>query len=154
MEAVVDDPDAFADRHREFHSIERESFTNPFIDELVAAMYRQLHRYQRIHAVRQRYPADFLTLDGLTVDALDARDGVRARRTLEFHLLDAGIAFLHDVDPEYVPTLLLDVARANGVEIETDERGNVPRGARVSWAWPCETLPELETAYLTYETAT
>lgn len=154
MEAVVDDPDAFADRHREFHSIERESFTNPFIDELVAAMYRQLHRYQRIHAVRQRYPADFLTLDGLTVDALDARDGVRARRTLEFHLLDAGIAFLHDVEPEYVPTLLLDVARANGVEIETDDRGNVARGARVSWASPCETLPELETAYLTYEPAT
>jgi hypothetical protein len=114
-------------------------------------MYRHLHRYQRIHAVRQRYPAGFLELDRLTVDALDARDGVRARRTLELHLLDAGIAFLHDVDAEYVPTLLVDVARANGVEIETDEGGNVPRGARITWSSPCATLPRLETAYLLYE---
>lgn len=151
MEACVDDADAFADVHREFHTAEREAFTNPFIDDLVAAMYRHLHRFQRIHAVRQRYPSDFLALDRLTVDALASHDGQAARRALELHLLDAGIAFLLDVDPGYVPALLVEVAAANGVTIETDGSGAVPRGARVSWSTPCASLPPLRTAYLTYD---
>jgi DNA-binding GntR family transcriptional regulator len=151
MERCVADADAFADVHREFHTAEREGFTNPFIDELVAAMYRHLHRFQRIHSVRQRYPRDFLALDRVTVDALAAGDGLAARRALELHLLDAGIAFLLDVDPGYVPRLLVGVAAANGVTIETDADGTVPRGARVAWATPCPSLPALRTAYLTYE---
>jgi DNA-binding GntR family transcriptional regulator len=150
MEACVDDADRFAAVHREFHTVERESFTNPFIDELVAAMYRHLHRYQRIHAVRQRYPRDFLALDRVTVDALEARDGVKARRALELHLLDAGLAFLLDVDPAYVPKLLVDVAAANGMVIETDEAGAVPRGASVSWSG-ASSLPPLRTSYLTFD---
>lgn len=151
MEECVDDAETFAAVHREFHTVERESFTNPFIDELVAAMYRHLHRHQRIHAVRQRYPRDFLTLDRLTVDALEAHDGLAARRALELHLLDAGIAFVQDVDPAHAPALLLDVARANGVAIEVAADGTVPRGARIRWSSPCPTLPAIRTAYLTYE---
>ena len=153
MEACVEDADAFADVHRDFHAAEREGFTNPFIDELVAAMYRHLHRFQRIHAVRQRYPRDFLALDRATVRALAARDGIAARRALELHLLDAGIAFLLDVDPGYVPSLLVGVAAANGVTIETASGGAVPRGARVGWPTPCASLPALRTAYLTYDPA-
>jgi len=151
MEACVDDTDAFADVHREFHTAEREAFTNPFIDDLVAAMYRHLHRFQRIHAVRQRYPHDFLALDRVTVEALARRDGIAARRALELHLLDAGIAFLLDVDPDYTPRLLVEVAAANGVAIETNDGGVVPRGARISWSMPCPSLPPLRTAYLTYD---
>lgn len=151
MESCVEDAEAFAEVHRDFHTVEREAFTNPFIDGLVAAMYRHLHRFQRIHAVRQRYPRDFLALDRVTVDALARGDGVAARRALELHLLDAGIAFLLDVDPTYVPALLVEVAGANGVAIETDGSGAVPRGARVSWSTPCRTLPPLRTAYLVHE---
>ena len=114
-------------------------------------MYRHLHRFQRIHAVRQRYPRDFLALDRVTVEALARGDGVAARRALELHLLDAGIAFLLDVDPSYVPALLVEVAGANGVSIETEGTGAVPRGARVSWSTPCRTLPALRTAYLVHE---
>lgn len=153
MQGCVDDADTFAAVHREFHTVERASFTNPFIDELVTAMYRHLHRFQRIHAVRQRYPQDFLRLDRVTVDALEARDGLCARRALELHLLDAGIAFVVDVDAAYTPSLLLDVARANGVEIETDEEGSVPPGARITWSSPCPTLPRLQTTHLVYEPA-
>ncbi len=151
MQACVDDADAFAAVHREFHTVERASFTNPFIDGLVAAMYRHLHRYQRIHAVRQRYPHDFLALDRATVDALESGDGLCARRVLELHLLDAGIAFVRDVDASYEPTLLVDVARANGLQIETDADGRVTRGARVVWRTPCGTVPRLRTAYLAYD---
>lgn len=150
MAACVDDAEAFARVHRDFHTAERQSFTNPFIDGLVADMYRHLHRHQRIHAVRQRYPQEFLAIDRVTVDALAAGDGLAARRALELHLLDAGLAFLLDVDPAYRPGLLLDVARANDIEIEVHEDGAVPRGARVSWSIPCPTLPALSTAFLTY----
>ena len=151
MEDCVDDADAFADVHRDFHTAEREAFTNPFIDDLVAAMYRHLHRFGRIHAVRQRYPRDFLALDRVTVEALGRGDGVAARRALELHLLDAGIAFLLDVDPDYVPRLLVEVSAANGVSIETTSDGAVRRGARIAWSTPCPTLPPLRTAYLVYE---
>ncbi|HJU47105.1 MAG TPA: GntR family transcriptional regulator [Gaiellaceae bacterium] len=153
MEACLDDAEAFATVHRAFHTVERQSFTNPFIDELATAMYRHLHRHQRIHAVRQRYPQDFLVLDRLTVDALEARDGLVARRILELHLLDAGIAFVQDVDPSYVPGLLLDVARANGVEIAAAADAAVPRGTPIRWTIPCPRLPALHAAYLAYAPA-
>jgi DNA-binding GntR family transcriptional regulator len=151
MEAAVDDPAAFAVAHREFHTIERESFTSPFIDELVLNMYRHLQRHQRTRIARSYAPVDFLRLDRETVDALEAGDGLRARRTLEFHLVDAAISFLGEADENHRPAVLLAVTRANGMTIEADEDGVVTRPARVSWSVLCSTLPALRTPYLVFE---
>jgi DNA-binding GntR family transcriptional regulator len=151
MEAAVDDPAAFAVAHREFHTIERESFTSPFIDGLVLDMYRHLHRHQRTRIARSYAPVDFLRLDRGTVDALEAGDGLRARRTLEFHLVDAAISFLGDADENHRPAVLLGVTRANGMLVETDAAGLVPRPARVRWSVACPTLPALSTPYLEFE---
>lgn len=151
MEAAADEPAAFADAHRELHTIARESFTSPFIDELVLGMCRHLHRYERTRIARSYAPAYSLQLDRETVDALEAGDGLRARRTLEFHLIDAALSFLVEADESHRPALLLAVARSNGMTIEADEEGTVPRPARVEWAVPCSTLPELRTPYLVYE---
>jgi DNA-binding GntR family transcriptional regulator len=151
MESVVDDPAAFAVAHREFHTIERESFTSPFIDELVLNMYRHLHRHQRTRIARSYAPVDFLGLDRETVDALEAGDGLRARRTLEFHLVDAAISFLVEADENHRPAVLLAVTRANGMTVEADEDGIVARPARVRWSVPCPTLPALRTPYLVFE---
>lgn len=151
MEAAVDDAAAFAVAHREFHTIERESFTSPFIDELVLNMYRHLHRHHRTRIARSYAPVDFLRLDRETVDALEAGDGLRARRTLEFHLVDAAISFLGEADENHRPAVLLAVTRANGMTIEADGDGAVPRPARVQWSVPCRTLPALRTPYLVFE---
>ena len=151
MEAAVDDAAAFAVAHREFHTIERESFTSPFIDELVLNMYRHLHRHQRTRIARSHAPVDFLRLDRETVDALEAGDGLRARRTLEFHLVDAAISFLVEADENHRPAVLLAVTRANGMTIEADEDGGVARPAHVGWGTPCPTLPALRTPYLVFE---
>jgi hypothetical protein len=151
MESAVDDPAAFAVAHREFHTVERATFTSPFIDELVVNMYRHLHRHQRTRLAREYAPADFLRLDRETVEALAAGDGLRARRTLEFHLVDAAISFLGDADENHRPAVLLAVTRANGMEIEADADGVVPRPARVRWSVPCPSLPGLRTPYLYYE---
>mgnify|MGYP000105995624 CR=1 FL=1 len=153
MAAAVDDPAAFAVAHREFHTAERASFTSPFIDGLVLDMYRHLHRHQRTRLAREYAPADFLRLDTETVDALQAGDGLRARRTLEFHLVDAALSFLGEADENHRPSLLLGVTRANGMTIEADEKGVVPTPARVSWSAPCASLPALRTPYLVYEPA-
>jgi DNA-binding GntR family transcriptional regulator len=151
MQAAVDDAAAFATAHREFHTIERESFTSPFIDELVVNMYRHLHRHHRTRIARSYAPVDFLRLDRETVDALEAGDGLRARRTLEFHLVDAAISFLGEADENHRPALLLAVTRANGMTIEADEKGAVPCPARVRWSVPCPTLSALSTPYLLFE---
>ncbi len=151
MEAADDDPVAFAAAHREFHTIERESFTSPFIDELVVDMYRHLHRHHRTRVARSHAPVDFLRLDRETVDALEAGDGRRARRTLEFHLVEAAISFLREADENYRPAVLLAVTRANGMTIEADEDGIVPRPGSVRWSVPCPTLPALRTPYLVFE---
>jgi DNA-binding GntR family transcriptional regulator len=151
MEQCVDEPAAFQRAHREFHTAERASFASPFIDGLVHDMYRHLHRHQRIHVVRQRYPSDFLLLDRETVEALEARDGLRARRALELHLLDAALSFLVDVDSQHRPELLVAVAAANGVTIERAADGGVPMPARITWHTRCDTLPPLATAHLVYD---
>lgn len=151
MESSMRDPAAFARAHREFHIVERATFTTPFIDGLVVEMYRHLHRHHRTRLARSYAPTDFLHLDRLTVDALEAGDALRARRTLEFHLVDAGISFLGDADENHHPAKLLAVAAANGLEIETDADGAVARPARVRWQTPCATLGVLRTPYLVYE---
>ena len=151
MERVLDDPGAFAEAHRRFHAVQREAFTSPFIEGLVADMYRHLQRHQRVRLIRMQTPADFLRLDRETVDALAAGDVLRARRTLEFHLVDAAVSFLVAADPEHRPTLLLRVTRANGMGVEASADGTVACPARVSWKHPCRTLPRLATPYLLYE---
>ena len=113
--------------------------------------HRHLHRHHRTRIARSYAPTDFLRLDRLTVDALDEGDTLRARRTLEFHLIDAGISFLGDADENHHPAKLLAVAAANGLEIETDADGAVARPARVRWRTPCRTLRELRTPYLVHE---
>jgi DNA-binding GntR family transcriptional regulator len=151
MERSVQEPAAFQRAHRDFHTAERGSFTSPFIDGLVLELYRHLHRHQRIHMARQRYPEDFLLLDYEIVRALEAGDGIRARRALEFHLLDAALSFLVDVDARHRPELLGAVSAANGVTIERSGDGGVPVPAHVTWATPCGTLPPLLTTHLVYD---
>jgi DNA-binding GntR family transcriptional regulator len=150
MERAMRDPAAFAVAHREFHTAERASFASPFIDELVLNMYRHLHRHQRTRVAREYAPTDFLRLDTETVDALEAGDALRARRTLEFHLVDAAVSFLGEADENHRPALLLAVTRANGMLVEADGDGVVPKPARVRWTVPCPTLPPLATPYLEY----
>ena len=151
MQEAVADPDRFAVAHREFHSVERAMFTTPFIDELVVDMYRHLHRHQRTHIARSYAPTDFLRLDLLTVDAVEAGDALAARRILEFHLVDAAISFLGDADANHHPDKLIAVAAANGLEIETTADGVVGRPARVSWKTAYAGVPELQTPYVVYE---
>jgi DNA-binding GntR family transcriptional regulator len=151
MEECLDEPDTFQRAHREYHMVERASFASPFIDELVINMYRHLDRHQRARLVRTRTPIDFLRLDRETVDALGAGDGLRARRALEFHLIDAAISFLADADVTHYPAMLVAVARANGIVVETSDDGRVPVPAAIDWLTPCATLPPLRTAHLVYE---
>ncbi len=151
MEETIDDPVGFAAAHRAFHTLERETFASPFIDGLVADMYRHLQMHLRVRVVRSRTPRDFLLLDRATVDALAEGDGLRARRILEFHLIEAAVSFLIAADGEHRPTLLLAVTRANGVSIETDAEGGITPPARITWDVPCPSMPRLETPYLLFE---
>ncbi len=151
MEECLDEPAAFQRAHREYHMVERATFASPFIDELVINMYRHLYRHQRARLVRTRTPIDFLRLDRETVDALGAGDWLRARRALEFHLIDAAISFLADADVTHSPQMLIAVARANGIIVETSQDGRVPVPAAIGFVTPCPTLPPLRTAHLVYE---
>jgi DNA-binding GntR family transcriptional regulator len=151
MRECQDDPEEFQRVHREFHTLERASFASPFHDALVAELYWHLHRHHQTHLVRHRYSEDFLTLDAETVAALAARDGTRARRALELHLVDAALAFLSDVDPDYRPERIVAVARAQGLSIETDGDGTVPVPARVRWLDDRPVLRALRTSRLRHE---
>ena len=151
MEDCLGDPVAFQRAHREYHLVERATFASPFIDELVLNMYRHLHRHQRARLLRSRTPGEFLRLDRETVAALGAGDWLRARRTLEFHLVDAAISFLAEADPTHHPAILVSVARANGIVVETSDDGAVPVPASIRWLTPCPELPPLRTEHLVYD---
>lgn len=153
MEATLADPSGFATAHRDFHALERAAFTSPFIDGLVADMYRHLQRHHRVRLVRSRTPRDFLSLDRATVEALAAGDGLRARRILEFHLVEAAISFILAADGEHRPSLLLAVTAVNGMQIELNADGGLTPPARVTWDVRHALLPDLRTAYLYYDSA-
>ena len=123
MEECLDEPAAFRrGARREYHMVERATFASPFVDELVINMYRHLYRHQRAWLAGTRTPVDFLRLDRETVDAIGAGDWLRARRALEFHLIDAAISFLAEAAPGHFPAMLVGVARA-----ERDHRRDAGR---------------------------
>ena len=74
-----------------------------------------------------------------------------ARTSIPFVLRAAAISFLADADPTHSPTMLVSVARASGIIVETANDGTVPVPASIGWATPCPTLPPLRTAHLVYE---
>lgn len=157
MRGALDDMDRSRERtkdyqkaHHRFHAVALQHYPN-VIHEMIESIYQQIMRHQRAYFSRPRAAEDFIDVDRLFLDALCEGDAASARHLLEFHLIDAALGLLYDVDHDYVPKSLLMVARGLGIEIECDDAEVPKRPARVTWtARESVVLPALRTSNLEF----
>ena len=150
MERPTTSTREFQEAHWRFHRALLVRYPEPFAD-LIRTLHTRIYRHQRVYFSRQVALADFTQLDRVFLDALRDHDGARAKQLLEFHLLDAALGLVRDVDPGYVFDAL--PVTLDGLEIEVDGLARPDHGGPVDIRWRrpnAASLPTLETANLRY----
>lgn len=136
--------------HLEYHQVLLSRYPKPAAD-LIQHLHTRIHRHQRLYFSRPPAVADFTWLDRIFLDAVRERNGDRARHLLEFHLLDAAIGLVAEVEPDHRFDSLLVTLAGMGVEVGGLDFHNLRRPA--TFRWRRETppgLPELKTSNLEY----
>jgi DNA-binding GntR family transcriptional regulator len=157
MRAALDQMAASFDRtrelqeaHRRFHDVALDRYP-PAIRDLTQQLHTMIYRHQRILFSRPRTPEDLLRTDELYLDAIRQRDAGLVRQLLEFHLLDAALGLVLDVDPDHQFDSLLLALHGNGIELEHDDKRRVAPSARVRWTrGEAATMPAISTSHLRY----
>lgn len=136
--------------HLEYHQVLLSRYPQA-ATELIQHLATRIYRHQRIYFSRPPAVADFTWLDRIFLDAVRERDGALARHLLEFHLLDAAIGLVAEVEPDHrydsLPVTL------TGIGIEVSGLGNDGPRRPAALRWLRETppgLPELKTSNLEY----
>lgn len=111
----------FQDAHFAFHDIITGKYPKA-VTRLVNAQTTLIQRHQRLYFARPRALGDFTEVDRAFLGAVSTREGAAAARMMEFHLLDAAIGLIHEVDPEYAFDPLLVTCAA--LDIDLSERGD------------------------------
>lgn len=158
MRTALDDMAASVDRtrdlqeaHKRFHDVALDRYP-PAIRDLTRHLHTMIYRHQRIFFSRPRTPEDLLRTDEMYLEAMRQRDSGLVRQLLEFHLLDAALGLVLDVDPDHRFDALLLALQGNGIELQHDSKGRVPQGARVRWTrHDAVGMPAFSTSNLHYD---
>jgi DNA-binding GntR family transcriptional regulator len=151
MAASVDRTRDLQEAHKRFHDAALNRYP-PAIRDLTQHLHTMIYRHQRVFFSRPRTPEDLLRTDELYLDAMRQRDAGLVRQLLEFHLLDAALGLVLDIDPDYRFCALLLALQGNGIEIEHDNKNRIPQQARVRWArHDAASMPALSTSNLNYD---
>ena len=159
MEEHLDQMEAASLRHRDFQSAHLEFHAvavrryPPTVGELVMELHRRVFWHQRVYMSRPRVTEDFVSLDRAMLAALGRGDSEAAKQLLEFHLIDAALGLIVDVEPDHRFEALPGAAAGIGIDLELDEGGVLRGPASIMWRRPCPELPELRTANLVYTPA-
>lgn len=150
MRTNVERTRAYQKAHFDFHNVALHRYPIA-IREMVEGIYVNIERSQSRHFTRPHVAEDFIDVDGLMLGAFRARNAELARRVLEFHLLDAGLGMIRDLDPDKIPATLLVAARGAGMEIDEPAQGPLPRPTSMRWTRPGHVdMPPLRTSNLHY----
>jgi len=122
----------FQQLHFQFHEAGLSYYPDQF-HELIKSLHTKIYRHQRLYFSRPEIPKYFIQVDRVFCDALRARDAATARQNMEFHLTDAALGLVLDIDPDHKFESLLIALRGLGIELEADENGRVRRPARIRW---------------------
>lgn len=151
MAASFDRTRELQEAHQQFHDVALNRYP-PAIRDLTRQLHTMIYRHQRIFFSRPRTPEDLVRTDALYLEAMRQRDADEVRQLLEFHLLDAALGLVLDVDPDYQFDTLLLALRGNGIDLEHDHKNRVPLAARVRWTRrDAATMPAISTSNLRYE---
>ena len=153
MEAPGVSTRAFQEAHLRYHQVLLSRYPKAATD-LINHLHTRIHRHQRIYFSRPLAVADFTWLDRIFLDAVRDRDGELARHILEFHLLDAAIGMIAEVEPEHHYGSIRVAVTGLGIDVTGLGADDVDRPARVRWlGQPPRGLPELKTSNLEYSPA-
>jgi DNA-binding GntR family transcriptional regulator len=122
----------FQQLHSQFHEAILRHYPDKF-RELIKSLYTSIYRHQRLYFSRPEVPKSFIQVDRAFCDAMRARDARTARQNLEFHLTDAALGLVLDIDPDHKFDSLLIALRGLGIELEADANGRIHRPARIRW---------------------
>jgi DNA-binding GntR family transcriptional regulator len=144
----------FQEAHWRYHQVLLDRYPEPSSD-LIRNLHTRIKRHQRLYFSRPPAVADFTWLDRIFLDAVTRRDGMLARHVLEFHLLDATLGLLLEVEPDHQFDALPVTLRGIQVEIDgLDAPGRLKRPAQIRWIPSAPPgLPDLKTSNLEYASA-
>ncbi|MDO8279995.1 MAG: GntR family transcriptional regulator [Burkholderiaceae bacterium] len=141
---------AYQRAHFDFHNVALQLYPIAF-REMVEEIYVNIARSQSRHFTRPHVAEAFIDVDGMMLEAFRSRDPELARRILEFHLLDAALGMIRDIDPDKVPVTLLIAARGIGMEVDGAAEGPLPRPTPMRWTRPAPIdMPALRTSNLEF----
>jgi len=141
MQVLLEQMDQTADSHRiqdfqqahlRFHEATLRYYPDTF-RELIQSLHTKIYRHQRLYFSRPDVPKTFIQVDRVFCDALRARDAATARQNMEFHLTDAALGLVLDIDPDHKFDSLFIALRALGIELEADATGRILRPTRIRW---------------------
>ncbi|WP_344615020.1 GntR family transcriptional regulator [Dactylosporangium salmoneum] len=136
--------------HLEYHQVLLSRYP-PAATELIEDLHTRIYRHQRLYFSRPPAVADFTWLDRVFLDAVRARDGALARHLLEFHLLDAAIGLIAEVEPDHRYESLPVTLAGLGIEVSGLDGDGPRRPATLRWLRAVPPgLPELRTSNLEY----
>jgi DNA-binding GntR family transcriptional regulator len=122
----------FQQLHFQFHEAGLRYYPDNF-HELIKSLHTKIYRHQRLYFSRPDVPKSFILVDRAFCDAMRARDAATARQNMEFHLTDAALGLVLDIDPDHKFDSLLIALRGLGIKLEADETGRIHRPARILW---------------------
>ncbi|MGA6973435.1 MAG: GntR family transcriptional regulator [Candidatus Binatus sp.] len=122
----------FQQLHFQFHEATLRHYPDTF-RELIQSLHTKIYRHQRLYFSRPDVPKSFLQVDRVFCNAMRARDAAIARQSMEFHLTDAALGLVLDIDPDHKFEALLIALRALGIELEAEVSGKIRRPAAIRW---------------------
>ncbi|MDB5108463.1 MAG: hypothetical protein JWM69_1404 [Candidatus Binatus sp.] len=141
----------FQQAHLRFHEATLRHYPDYF-RELIQALHAKIYRHQRLYFSRPEVPASFIQVDRAFCTNVRAGDAIAARQNMEFHLTDAALGLVLDVDPDHKFNTLLIALRGLGIELDARPDGKIQRPARIRWIrGDFHPMPALRTGNLYYE---
>lgn len=106
----------FQDAHFAFHDVITRRYPKA-VSRLVHAQMMLIQRHQRLYFARPRALGDFTDVDRAFLEAVTTREGGAAARMMEFHLLDAAIGLIREVEADYPFDSLLVTCGALDIDL-------------------------------------
>lgn len=134
--------------HVAFHRVLLDRYPRA-VRDLTERLYTRIIRHQRIY-FHQHFAVDgFNEVDREFLNALRAGDGPLTRQLLEFHLIDAALGSVLDIDANHQFDGFAVTLRSLGIEVDGMEDAPVQRPTSVSWKRAnCVSVPPIRTPNL------
>ncbi|MFD0889744.1 GntR family transcriptional regulator [Streptosporangium algeriense] len=152
MRTLPQEPRDFHRDHAEFHTLPQATF-GPTLDRVISDLYLRLSRLQRFYYRGRRIPAFAQELDLAFLEAMRARDGARARRVQELHMLNSAVGLITDADPWHRFGPLIDAAAGVGIHLPLGEDRRLTAPVRATWSTPLPGYRAVLTGYVVDSTS-